>query len=175
MSGRPMPERPSPFRFLGLVVVVGLGVAISAPFAAWPTYRHLDDGLAVVKLSFDHEGQRAEPCRALTEAEIAALPKHKRKTEDCPRRLLPVLVEVLVDGQVLFRVEQAPTGLAGDGASRFYARADVPAGRHELTLRLRDSDRRQGFDHEGQAAIELAPAQILVVGFDAESNAFTVR
>jgi hypothetical protein len=166
---------PEPRHVAGLALVVGLGAALVGAFAAWPVYRHLEDGMAVVKLSFDHEGERIEPCRTLTEAELAALPKHRRKAEDCPRGRLPVAVEVVLDGEPLFVAAEAPTGFAGDGASRFYRRAWVPAGDHELTLRLRDTRRTAGFDHEATVAVTLAPAQILVIGFDGERSAFDVR
>lgn len=170
-----MPERPAAVRLLALAVLIGLGFALAVPFATWPRYRHLGDELAVVKLGFDHEGQRAHPCRQLGPEEIAALPQHKRKTEDCPRGRLPVLVEVLVDGQPLFRVEEPPTGLAGDGASRFYERAGIASGGHEFTLRLRDTARTDGYDYERVASVDLAPAQVLVIGFDSENSAFTLR
>lgn len=166
---------PSIRHMLGLALVAGIGAALIGPFAGWPIYRHLPEGMAVVKLSFSHEGERAEPCRTLTEAELAALPKHMRKTEECPRRKLPVAVEVLLDGEVLFAEERPPTGFAGDGASRFYERAVVSAGRHALTLRLRDSRTTDGFDYEADTSIELAPARVLVIGFDAERKTFVLR
>ncbi|MEX2650697.1 MAG: hypothetical protein WD673_16960 [Alphaproteobacteria bacterium] len=170
-----MPARPSWRHVAGLALVAGLGAALIGPFATWPGFRHMPEGQATMKVSFSHEGDRAEPCRALSEDELAALPKHMRKTEDCPRRRLPVAVEVLLDGRPLLVDESPPTGFAGDGASRFYARATVPQGAHDLTLRLRDTARAQGFDHEANVAVDLAPAQVLVIGFDAERRVFVVR
>ncbi len=170
-----MPARPSWRHVAGLALVAGLGSALLGPFATWPAYRHMPDGQATVKLSFSHEGARAEPCRTLSEEEQGALPKHMRKTEDCPRRRLPVAVEVLLDGRPLFVDESPPTGFAGDGASRFYARAAIAAGTYEFTLRLRDSDRAQGFDHESRIAVTLHPARVLVIGFDAERRVFVAR
>lgn len=166
---------PEARHIAGLAFVTALGAALVGAFAAWPAHRHLDDGLAVIKLSFDHQGARVAPCRDLTEAEIAALPAHKRKTQDCPRGRLPVSVEVLMDGAVLFAATERATGIADDGPSRFSGRAEVPAGEHVLVLRLRDRDRAAGFDHESSVTVTLEPARILVIGFDAERTAFVTR
>jgi hypothetical protein len=51
----------------------------------------------------------------------------------------------------------------------------VPAGAKELTVRLRDSGRREGYDHERTAAIELEPRQNLVIDFRADTGGFSIR
>ena len=68
-----------------------------------------------------------------------------------------------------------PTGFAGSGPSRAYQRFAVPPGRHELTARLRDTDRAEGFDYERMAVVELAPAQSLAIDFRAEMGGFIFR
>ena len=166
---------PEARHVVGLALVAGLGAALVGGFAAWPDYRRLADDLAIIKLSIAHEGQRLAPCRTLTEAELAALPKHKRTAEDCPRGRHPVTVEVRLDDAVLFATTETPTGWAGDGPSRFYGRATVPAGDHTLTLRLRDTGRADGFDRQETASVHLRPGQIAVVGFDGERGAFVIR
>jgi hypothetical protein len=67
-----------------------------------------------------------------------------------------------------------PTGLAGDGPSRVYRRFAVAAGEHRLRLRLRDTARSDGFDHEHAATVSLRPGQNLVVDFRAGSG-FVIR
>jgi hypothetical protein len=160
---------------VGLALLLAALAAVTGAFSAWPSYRSLEPGRAVVKLSLAHLGARESPCRPLTEAEIAALPKHGRKTEECPRGRLPVAVEVALDGTLLVAREEPPTGLSGDGSSRFYERVVVPAGRHELVLRLRDSAREAGYDHEQIATVDLVPTQVLAIGFDSELRRFTLR
>ena len=51
----------------------------------------------------------------------------------------------------------------------------MPAGRHELIARLRDSDRRDGFDYERTAMVELAPAQSVAIDFRPEMGGFVFR
>jgi hypothetical protein len=85
-----------------------------------------------------------------------------------------VTVELLLDGAPLYHDLLPPTGLAGDGPSRAYQRFAVPPGRHELILRLRDSD-REGFDYERTVTIDLAPAQSLAIDFRGEMGGFIFR
>jgi hypothetical protein len=93
----------------------------------------------------------------------------------CARERLPITVELLLDGEPLYQAVLPPTGLAGDGPSRAYQRFAVPPGRHELSARLRDSDRGEGFDYERTAVVELAPAQSLAIDFRAEMGGFVFR
>jgi hypothetical protein len=162
-------------RAVGLALVLAILAAATGYLSAWPRYRSLAPGDAVIKLSIAHLGAREGECRQLSAEEIATLPQHKRKTEECPRGRLPVAVEVLLDGAGLFAREENPAGFSRDGASRFYERASVASGPHELTLRLRDTARTGGFDHEATESVVLLPAQVLVIGFDSESRVFTLR
>ena len=68
-----------------------------------------------------------------------------------------------------------PTGLAGDGPSRVYRRFAVPPGRHELIARLRDTDRKSGFDYERTMTVDLKPEQSLALDFHAETGGFVLR
>ncbi|MBM3585178.1 MAG: hypothetical protein FJX36_12375 [Alphaproteobacteria bacterium] len=159
----------------GLALIVGAAMAIAGVFADWPVYRHRDEGEAVIKVSFDHQGARIAPCRALSEEELAALPAHKRTGQDCPRGRVPVTIEVAMDGRPLYAATEAPSGWAEDGPSRVFGQAVVSAGAHDLVLRLRDTARADGFDHEKALTVTIAPAQVLVIGFDSENAAFVIR
>jgi hypothetical protein len=166
---------PEARHIAGLALVAGAAMAIAGLFADWPVYRHRGEGEAVIKVSFDHQGARVAPCRTLTEAELAALPAHKRTGQDCPRGRVPVTVEVEMDGRPLYGATEAPSGWASDGPSRVFGQAVVRAGAHDLVLRLRDTARAEGFDHERTLNVTIAPAQVLVIGFDSENAVFVVR
>jgi hypothetical protein len=141
-------------------------------FSAGPAYTHMDPGLALVKLSFSHAGQRKEDCRQLTPAEIAALPPNMRRPESCGRERVPLRVELDMDGDPLLRAVLLPSGLASDGAATVYHRFPVAAGRHEFVARLRDSRRSDGFDYEGSAVLELVPQQNLAIDFQPDAGGF---
>jgi hypothetical protein len=81
-------------------------------------------------------------------------------------------VELLLDGEALFRADLPPSGLAGDGASTVYRKFPVAPGRHRLTARLRDSARTEGFDYESEREVMLEPRQNFVVDFKAASGGF---
>ena len=51
----------------------------------------------------------------------------------------------------------------------------VPAGRHEIVVRLRDGKQRDTFDYEKRATVELAPMQNLAIDFKADAGGFIFR
>lgn len=144
-------------------------------FADSPTYTHMDPGQALIKLSFSHSGQRLQACRELSEAEFAKLPPSSRRKLDCPRGRHPVLVEVVLDGDLRYREEVAPSGLSGDGASSVYQRIPVAAGAHRVQVSVRDSARAEGFDYLREEVVTLKPRQIIVVDFRAEAGGLIFR
>jgi hypothetical protein len=163
-----------PLRYLGqgaayLLLALAIGFLSDSP-----AYTHFPPDKALVKLSLAH-GARKEECRRRTPEELAKLPPNMRRPLECSRERLPVTVELLLDGTLLYHGVLPPTGLAGDGPSRAYQRFAVPPGRHELVARLRDSDRDDGFDYQRTATIDLAPAQSLAIDFRAEIGGFIFR
>jgi len=151
-------------------LVTALVIAGAAVFSAWPKYRTVPEGQAVVKLSFSHGGERS--CRELTEAELAKLPPNMRRKEVCDRKRAPVHIELEINGVSAFTASLPPSGLAGDGRSRVYERFLLPAGTHELVLRLRDTARDEGFTHTARRKVTLTPWQSLAIDFAPAAGGF---
>jgi len=164
-----------PLPLLGQAAAYILFATFLGVFSAAPGITYLDADLAVIKLSFSHAGDRAGPCRRLSPEEIAALPANMRRSEDCPRARLPVLVELELDGEIATRRLLPPIGLHRDGASSVYQRFQVAAGKHRIVARLRDSARSEGFDYEREVEVELPPSRNFVIDFRAESGGFIFR
>lgn len=162
-------------RRTGQFVVILALFAVVSSFAAWPVYRQIPQGSAVVVLTFVHSAGRKVACRRLTSQEIAKLPPNMRRALDCPRERRPVYVELDLGGHNIYRASLAPTGIAGDGPSRVYHRFVVPAGEHFIAVRMRDSARADGFDYERQGRISLAPDQLFVIDFRSDSGEFVFR
>jgi len=160
-------------RYVGQAVAYAAFIALLGFFATAPAYDPVDPDAAMLKLSFMHVGQRRVECRKMSPDEIAQLPPNMRLTLDCPRERLPVLVELELDGQLLLRREITASGLAHDRASSIYQKYVVPPGRHQVTARLRDSARTEGFDYTRSAEVELKPRQNFVVDFHTESGGFS--
>ena len=154
-----------------LVLYAGFGCVI-AVFSSYPPHARVDPGSALIKLSFNHAGARREPCRTLSAEELAALAPNMRASLDCPRERVPVTVELELDGETVYRAVLPPSGLARDGPSSVYERFTVPAGRHHVRVRLRDTPRAHGFDHEGEIDVRLVPRQSFVIDFRPELGGF---
>ena len=154
-----------------IALYAAFGAAVAA-FAVGPSYERVAPDRAVVKLSFSHAGERLEPCRTLSAEELAALAANMRSGVDCPRERVPVVVELEIDGERVYRAALRPSGLAGDGPSSVYERFEVPAGPHRIRVRLRDTVRESGFDHEGEVDVRLAARQSFVIDFRPELGGF---
>jgi hypothetical protein len=163
---------PSPLQYIGQIIAYALFALVVGYFATQPPYTHLDPGRALIKLSFSHAGEHREECRRLTQEELNLLPPNMRRPMECQRGRMPLLVELELDGQVLYRDELPPSGLAGDGASTAYRKFPVPAGSHHLVARLRDSRRKDGFDYQKEARVTLEPQQNFVIDFRPELGGF---
>jgi len=84
-------------------------------------------------------------------------------------------VQLLVDEVPIYDEVVQPTGLSRDGPAHIYRKFAVAPGRHEITARLRDSDRSEGFDYEHRVTVELAPLQNLAVDFSSDQGTFIIR
>lgn len=155
--------------FLGTIVTTAI-IAGVAVLSTWPAYRAIPEGTGVVKLSFSHGGARS--CRELTQAELANLPPNMRRKEVCDRRRLPVTVELDLNGETVYRASLPSSGIAGDGPSRVYRRFLLPAGEHDIAIRLRDTARAEGFDYAAERRIALTPAQSLAIDFRPGAGGF---
>jgi len=126
-------------------------------------------------LSFVHGADRRAECRWLAPDEIAKLPPNMRRPQDCPRGRRPLYVELDVGDRVTYRASLAPTGIAGDGPSRVYERFVLPAGQYDVAVRMRDTARTEGFDHERKGRVMLEPDQMFVIDFRSQPAGFVFR
>lgn len=166
---------PSIAAYAGQAVFYAAIAAAIGYFAADPVYRQVPEGMAQIKLSFNHAGQRVEDCRKLTYEELSKLPTAKRRPLDCVRERVPVTVELLIDGKPMYASVLKPTGLSSDGPSKAYEKFLVPAGHHVIEAHLRDTRRDEGFDFESRHEADLAPWQSLAIDFKAEQGGFLFR
>ena len=163
---------PKVFAIPGQAVLYALIALCLGSFATSPAHRPFPEGQAQLMLSFSHNGQRKGECRKLSRAEIAETAANMRRAELCPRERLPVTVELSLSGAVIYRAELPPTGFSDDGASQAYQSFMVAPGSYEITARLRDSAREEGFDHENTEQVTLAEGQRLAIDFRSDKGGF---
>ena len=160
-------------RYLGQGAVYALFAALIGYLSMYPVYDPFPPGQALVKLSLAYAGKPKGECRRRTAEELAKLAPNMRKPFVCPRQRLPLLIELEMDGTVLYRDVLKPTGLSSDGPSRAYRRFTVPAGEHRFVARLRDTDRAEGFDHVRDEKVTLKAGQNLAIDFKGATAGFT--
>ncbi len=150
-----------------LTLALCLGVAW---LSAAPAWQSVPENMALLRLSFTHSGDRSASCRDRTPEELAKLPPNMRATQTCDRRRPPIYVELEVDGKVIYAAESPPSGLAGSGPSRLYERLLLPAGSHDLTVRMRDNPASEAFGYEATRKVDLKPGQSFVIDFRKDSG-----
>ena len=165
----------STVRYIGQAAVYGLLALAIGHFSNRPMVAYFPTDKAQIKISFSHGAKRTEDCRRLSPEEIAKLPPRERRPHTCGRERLPMRIQLLVDDMTIYDEIIQPTGLSRDGPARVYRKFAVAAGRHEITARLRDSNRTEGFDYERRATIEVSPLQNLAIGFSSDQGTFTIR
>jgi len=161
--------------WIGQILLYGLFAVVIGVFSHWPAYRHLAPDAALIKLSMVHAGKLLGECRERSAEELAQMPPNMRTPLDCPRERSALTVELDIDGEPAARVIAQPSGLSSDGASAVYRRLTVPAGERLITVRLRDDARSEEFTHTLERRFMLAPAQVLVIDFDADKGAITLQ
>ena len=160
-----------PVRYLLQAVAYAAFAGVVGYFSTGPAYRLRGDNEAVVKLSFTHSAQLAHACRERSAEELAKLSPNMRTKLDCPRERATVAVELDMDGAPLYRIQAPPAGLHKDGAATVYRRMEIPAGRHRFRTRLADGP-DGAFTFAREAALELAPGQVLIVDFTTDAGGF---
>lgn len=168
-------RRITPLAWLGQLLLYALFMLVIGVFSRWPVYHHLAPDEALIKVSFTHTGKPLGECKTQSEAELAKLPPNMRAPTRCPRERSPVRVEVDIGGVTAMSRSAPPTGLSRDGASAMYHRIVVPAGEQRIAVRLNDDARSTGFAYRREATVTLAPAQVLVIDFDAEKGGITFQ
>lgn len=158
---------------LQVCVYTGFAVMLGY-FSLAPAYRPIAEGAAQIKFSFAHGGKPKGGCRDLTAAERDALAANMRKAQSCSRERVPVVVSFNLDGRKVFAESLPPSGLRGDGPSHMYEKFDVPAGRHEVSLWLRNSTREDGWDYMAHRSVVLKAGQILAIDFDPGRGGFVM-
>jgi hypothetical protein len=163
-----------PLRWLLQACNYTLFMAVVWYFSSAPAVRLIAEDEARLTIAFAHAGQLREPCRRLSQEELNELAPNMRKLEDCPRERSPVTIVAELDGKLFYSATLEPPGLYSDGGVDVLYSVKIPAGAHRLSLKMNDSVRIDGFNHVFDGNIEIAYAQILLVGFDNKSG-FVLR
>lgn len=146
--------------------------AFIAYFSTSPGFQYLEPGRAELKVAFKHAAKRMEECRERSREELMAMAPNMRRPKECSRKRAPILVELLLDGSTLAKKTFMPPGIKDDGTAFVYAKFPIPDGNHMLSIRMRDSNRNEGFDYVEDKEITTKTSQSLVIGFDGAANRF---
>lgn len=152
-------------RYLGQALLYALFFLPIAWLTHLPVHRHLDEGMAELKIAVRHAGAIIGACTAVTSGAYTPLPGDKQRPEICPRERSPLQLELLMDGETLYRATVSAPGLHDDGVASIYRRFTVPVGSHRLQLRMNDDVAVEGYAWVLEQTVDLKPAQVMVASF----------
>jgi hypothetical protein len=168
-------------RALRLALAAVLAAASAAGVAALSQLAYTPPAAeeATLRLSWRARGERVQECRRLSAEEIAALPAHMRREEECTGRFLPSHLRVEVGGRVLVDDTVRASGARGDRPLYVFREIPLPPGTHDLRVRFAREGR--GSAEATPALLELsrplslAPGEVALVTYDAELRALVLR
>ena len=163
-----------PLRFLLQAFNYSLFMGLVWFFSNSPSVSLIGEDEAKITIAFAHAGQLREPCRMLSQEELNKLAPNMRKLDDCPRERSPVTIEAELDGKSFYSASLPPPGLFGDGGVDVFYSAKISAGEHQLDMKMNDSVRIEGFNHQFARLVTVEPAQILLIAFDSK-NGFVIK
>ena len=171
-------KRPSNIGLKPVLVSVAsyaVFMGVVAWFSVSPRFRLIEEGEAMVSLSFSHAGQRIRECRKLTQEELNRLPPNMRNPDDCPRERLPIHVSLSNNGAPLYEATISPSGIWNDGSANVYRRLTLPAGEQTFKIGMNDKGQTDTFDYYLEQEVDLEPGQHLVIEFDNTNQVFTFK
>ena len=152
-------------RYLGQALLYALFFVPLVFITQQPLHQHLAPDMAVLKIAVRHAGQIIGECTPVSAADSAKRAVNMQRTEICPRERSPLQLELILDGDTLYRASVPASGLHNDGVSSMYRRFNVPAGPHHVQLLMNDDLAVEGFNWQLEQDIHLRPAQVMVARF----------
>jgi len=156
-------------------LVTALLLAGTATLSQWPagaTPPH-----AALRLAWRLPGQSWLDCRPLSVEEIARLPAHMRKTEDCRTVYLHYRLQVWMDGDALVDREVAPLGARGDRP--LYVDEDLPVepGTHHVRISFTPlaDPRGVGLSLVLEDSLEWSAGRARIVRYDTDRRRLVAR
>lgn len=109
------------------VALVGVAALSAVPMPAEEEY-------ALIRMSWRAPGIAIQECRTLTEEELAALPSHMRRAEECTGRNADFVLTVAVESLPTTVDTIRPAGARGDRPIYVSRELRVPPGSHRLRV-----------------------------------------
>lgn len=119
------------WKLLAAILTVAFTVVLAA-FSQWPVHEEPEG--AVVRLSWRMEPVRVEECRTLTDEELADIPAHMRRSEECVGEFVDYELVLAVDGRNALADTIAPSGLRRDRPVYVLHDESVDAGRRRVEV-----------------------------------------
>jgi ferredoxin/coenzyme F420-reducing hydrogenase delta subunit len=161
--------------WLAAALLTALALAATGWLSQLPAGSAPADG--AVRLSWRLPGQSWLDCRPLSAGEIARLPAHMRRTEDCRTVYLHYRLRAWVDGELRLDRAVAPLGARGDRP--LYVEEDLHAGPGQRRVRVEftpvDDPRGAGLRLELEEEMTLQPGRARLVTYDADARRLRAR
>lgn len=168
-------RRRGPAGWAGTIALTGAILLATAALSQLPAGD--SPGQGAIRLAWRLPGQSWLDCRPLSPAEIARIPAHMRRTQDCRTVYLHYRLRAWVDGALRVDREVAPLGARGDRPLYVAEDLVVAPGAHTLAVEFEPLDDPKGAGIElGLASrIEVLDGRARLVTIDETQRRLVVR
>jgi hypothetical protein len=128
-----------------------------------------------VRLAWRWKSERVRLCRKLAPAEVAKLPAHMRRTEDCQRSLRPWRLEASVDGAAAADDTIRARGAESDRPLFVFRRVSVAPGSHAVRVRFSPVGEGGPPPVGLDTVVTVAPRRVVLVTMDEDTGRLVLR
>ena len=171
----PSDLKRNPLQWIGQGVTYIMFAVVIAYFSSAPSYQAHPPDKAEIRLSLTHPGRHKVECRKRTREELQKMTANMRAPLSCARERWPLVVRMVLDGELVFSGSARPAGLSKDGHSSFYEKFTVGGQPHSIEVRLWDGDGTGEPDYALKRNVTLSPLEVLVIGFDKSGQGLTLQ
>jgi hypothetical protein len=152
------------------VVLVAVAATSQLPAGATPAS-------GALRLAWRLPGQSWLDCRPLTADQIARLPAHMRRTQDCRTVYLSYRLRAWIDGRLAVDRGISPLGARGDRPLYVEEDLALAPGRHDVRVEFtpRDDPRHVGRTLEFGAPVEVTAGRARLLTLDARNTRLLAR
>lgn len=170
---------------IGLAILVGAAATAALGALSQAPYAPREAQQSLLRLAWRLRGSPVTECRRLSPDELARLPAHMRRAEECTRGVAPYRLDVRIDGRPAIDELVHAAGARQDRPLYVHHEVPLAPGEHvvEVTFLPADpesgavapDDRRAPVRLALRSLLTLGPGDVALVTYDADSGALVVK
>ncbi|OGP31472.1 MAG: hypothetical protein A2073_08515 [Deltaproteobacteria bacterium GWC2_42_11] len=155
------------------IIILALAAVVTLYISNTP-YTFFGEKDSLLIFSFKHSGKPSKVQKALSEEQLAKLPKHMRSSAEVVLKRFPVYAEIYVDNKKVLARSFKPAGLWENGSSFAFEKVVTEPMVHKITIKMSESNNTDKFDYVYEDTVDFKPGMAVAFDFDEKENRFFI-